>query len=293
MMQLQRFLLVCWIPCLVLLLSGCAGGEATIAGPVPLQSALIERGKILTKGLAACGFCHGETATPSSVLAGGQVFYDKFGPVSAANITPAKTGIGLWRDSEVLRALRASINKEGNWLSLDAHQGFEWMADEDALAIIAYVRSLPPIEKDISRRELSFIDRNTLGFFESRQEVKGFVPRIDKREPLPYGQYLVDHVARCTACHNAPGSLIEGEAYLAGGKNIQRGDSTKVAPGITSSRVYGIGDWDADAIKQYLKTGSGPDGRTSDPEFCPWQFYAHGSDEDLSAIAAYLRTVPG
>jgi hypothetical protein len=284
----------CWLLLLIsFCMFACSGGESTLVSPVPLDSGIIERGKQLTKGLAACGFCHGESSDPSSLLAGGQIFFDRFGPVTAPNLTPARSGLASWRDAEILKAIRAALGREEQWLSLDAHQGFEWMADEDVMAVTAYLRSLPPIEKQIERRELGFIDRNTTGIFESRQEVRGFVPRIDQRERLPYGQYLTDHVARCTACHNGPGSLLDGEAYLLGGKTIRRGADSRVSPGITSSRVYGIGDWDEQAIVNYLQTGAGPDGRSSDPDYCPWPFYSNARIEDLEAIAAYLRTVPG
>ncbi|MBX7144097.1 MAG: cytochrome c [Oligoflexia bacterium] len=271
----------------------CSQTEPVFVASIPLDGAQVERGRVLVKGLAACGFCHGEQASPNSLLLGGRALHDRYGDVNAPNLTSAKSGLGAWRDVDVMRAIRASMDRDGNWLSSEVHQGYDWMSDADTFAIVTYLRSLPAVEKDVARRTLSFMDRNTTGFFDSRAEVRGYVPEVRRSDELAYGEYLVDHVARCSSCHNSPGSLIDSEGYLLGGKTITNNYGSKVAPGITSSRVYGIGEWDEAAIVQYLQTGSGPDGRVSDSHFCPWEFYALADKEDLRLIARYLRAVPG
>lgn len=276
-----------------LLCFACSQTEPVFVAPIPPDGAQAERGRSLVRGLAACGFCHGEQASPSSLLLGGRPYYDRYGDVNAPNLTSADSGIGAWRDVDVMRAMRASINRDGSWLSGEAHEGYDWMSDSDSFAIVSYLRSLPAVEKEVPRRALGFVDRNTTGFFDSRAEVRGYIPEVRRSEELPYGQYLVDHVARCGSCHNSPGSIIDSEGYLLGGKTITTSDGAKVAPGITSSRVYGIGEWDEAGIVHYLQTGEGPDGRTSDPRFCPWEFYALADKDDLKLIARYLRTVPG
>lgn len=86
---------------------------------------------------------------------------------------------------------------------------------------------------------------------------------------------------------------MRGEKYLEGGRTISSDLGEKVAPAINGSRVYGLGEWTEAQIVAYLKTGIGPDGSVSDSKFCPTGFYRNASDEDLTAIARYLRTVPG
>lgn len=253
---------------------------------------IIARGRDLVKGLAACGFCHGETSSPNSLLAGGRTIHDEYGAVQASNLTPSHSGIGEWQDEDVLRALRTSVRGE-NWISGDAHRGYEWMSDEHALSIISYLRALPPVEKEILRRDLSFVDRNTKGFFDSRPDIKGYVPTIDSKNVIEYGQYLTDHVARCGGCHNSPAGIMAEEVYLGGNKLIKNEAGEKIAPAITSSRIYGLGEWSEAQIVRYLKSGVGPGGTVSDPNFCPTAFYRNASDTDLIAIARYLRTVPG
>ncbi|MBN8548764.1 MAG: cytochrome c [Deltaproteobacteria bacterium] len=257
------------------------------------QPEVIARGRELVKGLAACGVCHGETPNPSSILAGGRIITDEYGEVQATNITPSASGIGNWQDEDVIRAIRASIRPGGNWISADMHRGYEWMSDEDALAIVSYLRTLPPVDKELQRRELSFVDRNTKGFFDSRPEIRGYVPSIDPKNVVEYGQYLTDHVARCGGCHHSPASLLNAEQYLAGNRLVKTDLGEKIAPSITSSRIYGLGEWNEAMIVKYLKTGLVPDGSVTDPNFCPTGFFRNASDADLMAIARYLRTVPG
>ena len=254
---------------------------------------VVARGRELVKGLAACGICHGETPSPSSILAGGRIIHDEYGEVQATNLTPSASGIGNWQDEEVVRAIRSSIRPGDKWISAESHRGYEWMSDEDALAIVSYLRTLPAVDKEINRRDLSFVDRNTKGFFDSRPDIKGYVPSLDPKNVVEYGQYLTDHVARCGGCHHSPASLMRSEEYLAGNRIVKTDLGEKIAPSITSSRIYGLGEWNEAMIVKYLKTGLTPNGGVSDPNFCPTGFFRNASDSDLMAIARYLRTVPG
>lgn len=255
------------------------------------SSQYIERGRYLTKSLAACGACHGETNSPTALLSGGRFQFDKYGEVQAPNLTQHQTGLRGWSTIDLMRALRAGRNVKLEQLSPEVHHGYEWMADEDALAIASYIFSLPAVENEVERREVGFISRNTKGLLDRTREVKGLVPVLDSKNPRVYGKYLVDHVARCSSCHNSSGGLLSAEEYLAGGKLITNDAGEKLAPNITTSQVYGIGNWSEGDIIKYLRTGINPSGDEIDPNFCPVQFYTLASNQDLSAIAQYLKTV--
>lgn len=259
----------------------------------PADSRYIEHGRIFVNGLAACGYCHGESTTPYSPLAGGRTQYDRYGAVKAANLTPSKNGIGEWTTLEIFQAIRASRNREGDRLSSEVHRGYEWMSDEDLLSVVAYLKDLPAKDNEVERRSISLIDRNTTGFLEPERELRGYVPAISPRHQLEYGRYLLENVARCQYCHNAPGTLLTNGAYLAGGQTIKNENGEKVAPGITNSEIYGIGAWSVEAIVQYLMTGKTPDNRFVDPNFCPVGFYRLADATDLVALAKYLKTVSG
>lgn len=252
----------------------------------------LERGRSLVRGLAACGFCHGEEPRPEAVLSGGQEQYDRYGAVPAANITPARAGIGGWSTNEVLRALRSAVAPGGELLSQEVHRGYEWLSDDDALSVAAYLWSLPPVEQEVERRHVTALERNTTGFFESAPEIRGLVPSISPRFQVAYGRYLVDQVARCGYCHTTPAGFVSSAQYLAGGKLVKTASGEKRAPGLTSSAVDGLGSWTEQDIVQFLASGTTPEGRTVDPASCPIAFYRNASPEDAVALAKYLKTVP-
>jgi len=275
---------------LLLLIAG-AGCSSTVNDPLglPTEGGEVERGRSLVKGLAACGSCHGERKTPEALLSGGSPVFDRYGEVHASNITPAQSGLGEWTPRHVISVLRGGPSRDGKQLSREVHKGYEWMSDVDLLAIVSYLRTLPPIENDVPRRKVGFIKRNTVGFFDVQREVRGHVPEIDKRQPLAYGKYLADNVARCASCHNSPGGFFTGEGYFEGGKTIQTTKGQKVAPNITNSEVYGIGAWTQEDVINYLRTGATPDGSRSDPDFCPTRFYKNAEESDLVDLARYLK----
>jgi mono/diheme cytochrome c family protein len=276
---------------LCLTLQACSSTDADPALSLLTGPDTVEHGKQLVQGLAACGYCHGQAAEPNSPLIGGRTQSDVYGQVQAANITPAISGLGKWKPSEVIRALRTSRDQEGRQLSPTIHRGIEWMSDGDIRAIISYLQAVPAVEHEVSGRSLSFITRNTTGFFQSGRQVAGFIPAIDKKYEDQYGRYLVDHVARCTSCHNTPSSLLVGEKYLLGGALVKTGKGEKAAPAIDQEDDGGIGRWSKEDIVSYLKTGYTPDRRLVDPTYCPTNFYANAGDEDLNLIAKYLKSV--
>ncbi len=253
---------------------------------------LIEKGKYLVKTLAACGFCHGETADPSAALSGGRVVWDNYGEVQAPNITTSMDGIGSFSTQQVIAAIRASVAPGDRKLSPYSHRGYEWLSDQDAVAITGYLQTLPGVNKQVQKRDLGFMSRNTTGLFEKRMaEVPPFVPPIPRAHEVAFGKYLVDNVARCGTCHHTQPTLLSEGKYLGGSNEVTIAGKTKLAPNITGSEVYGLGKWQETEIVRYLRTGISPDKRRSDPDFCPIKFYAKATDADLLAIARFLKTV--
>jgi hypothetical protein len=80
------------------------------------------------------------------------VSWKPFGTLWTRNITPDReTGIGAWSDAEVARAIRSGISRDGRPLHW---QGMTWdllsnLDEEDLRAVIAYLRTLPPVKKAI------------------------------------------------------------------------------------------------------------------------------------------------
>jgi len=108
------------------------------------------------------------------------------------------------------------------------------------------------------------------------------------------GKYLVT-IAGCNDCHT-PG-------YLAGNPDMSRylggsdfafeipGVGAFVGPNITPDNDTGIGKWTEKQIVTALQTGTTPDGRIL-ATIMPWQAFANFTEEDVDAIAAYLKSLP-
>ncbi|MFQ5575077.1 MAG: c-type cytochrome, partial [Terriglobia bacterium] len=106
------------------------------------------------------------------------------------------------------------------------------------------------------------------------------------------GAYLVGAVAHCAECHTPRDAFggLKGKMTMAG---TQDGPEGELAPNITPDSSTGIGDWTAEQIVKLLKTGENPDG--DDVQGLMEEVVEHGfrymTDEDLEAIAVYLRAI--
>ena len=80
---------------------------------------------------------------------GGYIFKGPFGQVPAKNISSHKDkGIGAWTDAEIRDALVKGIDRNGRsfHLPMARHIYFAKMTEADLNALIAWVRTIPPIE---------------------------------------------------------------------------------------------------------------------------------------------------
>ena len=119
----------------------------------------VKRGKYLVE-LLACGVCHSDGALigkldSSRMLAGSKIGIAYSNPlvqknpgvVFPGNLTSDdETGLGTWRDEEIVRVVRTGVNNHGKrGLSVMPWPGYAKMTDEDALSIVAYLRSIPAV----------------------------------------------------------------------------------------------------------------------------------------------------
>lgn len=101
------------------------------------------------------------------------------------------------------------------------------------------------------------------------------------------GEYLV-RAAGCVACHS---DIDNDGAYLAGGRAFETPFGTFYSPNITSDRTHGIGTWSEQQLINAVTRGEGPDGIHYYPVF-PFTAYSGMRRDDITALFAYLRTVP-
>jgi mono/diheme cytochrome c family protein len=115
----------------------------------------VKRGFYLSS-IAHCMACHSRTseANPpdfkSAYGKGGREFRGPFGTSVAANISAhPKAGLGGWSDAELRRALTEGVSRDGRKLKppmIDYVAYYKTWSPEDMDALIAWIRTIPPIE---------------------------------------------------------------------------------------------------------------------------------------------------
>jgi len=250
----------------------------------------LARGRYLVEGVAACGSCHGSFRKPGAPLSGGIPFTDRFGEVLAPNITPSRTvGMGKWTATDIKKLFRTGRSSSGAYVSHQAHEGFEWLSDGDILAISSYLASLRPVESEVEHRSFSKLNPYNWISGESGVDVKGAIPDISRSNPVAYGYYLSRAVMRCSSCHNGVATFFGDPAPLAGRRIVKRGSEARSVPPLAG--ILTPGRWSKAQLKEYLRGGTGPDGKHRNQDFCPTAFYAQVTDDDLNAVIEYISQV--
>lgn len=280
------------------------------AGPTPVLTVSatperLQRGKYLVNHVSVCIDCHSTRnwaffsgpVTPGTEGKGGERFDSNIGlpgTVYAKNITPA--ALGKVSDGVLLRAIAGGVDHNDKPLfPLMGYTRYANLSREDLYAIIAYVRTLKPIENTVPDHELNFplnlIVRTIPGPYTSQ-------PEPNKNNPYEYGKYLVN-AAACIECHTqkVKGENLKGMEY-AGGWEVHMPDGVVRSANITPEEETGIGLWTKDIFIAKFKEWENADTtklnleRMGRQSIMPWTMFAGMTEEDLGAIYAYLRTVP-
>lgn len=267
-----------------------AGDRGAPAGPV--TAALLARGEYLTRA-ADCAACH--DAPNGKPFGGGLPFKLPFGTIYSTNITADRdTGIGNWSDDEFVRALHRGIAPGGRYLyPAFPYTSFTAMSRDDALAIKAYLFSLPPQHVANKQDHLSFPFNQrwgmafwNLAFLSDRR----FVPDPAQSAAVNRGAYLATALGHCGECHT-PRNLayaLESDRAFAG--EVLQGWE---AYNITSDKRAGVGGWSDTQLASFLSSARAQDrGAAAGPMA---EAVEHSlqylTSEDVGALVAYLRTV--
>lgn len=259
-------------------------------------AALVARGGYIVNSLATCANCHTPKNPDGSNVkgkefAGGFQFDDPvLGTVYSRNLTPDKdTGLGSWTDAEILTAMRTGKTKEGEVLMPPMpYPLYNNMSDDDAKAVVAYLRSLPAVRNEVPAAKLK-VPRG-----QAMPPAKG-TPAPRRAASAAYGKYLLTAVSDCMSCHTTPGpnGMPDYAKHLgAGGFLIDAGLIKQVSSNITPDKKTGIGSWTDAEIKRAITQGISKSVTWPLFPVMPMDYYKTMTADDLSAIVAYLRTIP-
>jgi mono/diheme cytochrome c family protein len=278
--------------CLLTLSTSPAAAQGT-----PSNAAELARGKYVFGATGGCG-CH--TVPKGQINAGGRRYDGPFGTVYSTNITPDRqTGIGTWTDEQIITAIRLGRRPNGERL-LPVHPFpvFNGMAEDDLRALVAFLRSTPPVNKANQPRKIS------VPLFESvflPAWLAAFAPRETPPSKAPTsgvarGEYLVKAVGHCGECHTPRTMTMASDSsrFLAG---TAKGPEDQAIPNITPDPDTGIGSWSVDEIADYLGTGNKPDGDVAAGLMAEvidgtLAGYKDLTQADRRAIAQYLKSIP-
>lgn len=272
------------------LLAAVALGSATAS----VDGALIERGRYLAQ-LGDCVACH--TAPKGPPMAGGRALETPFGKLYSTNITPDReTGIGGYSFALFDRAMRKGVAADGhNLYPAMPYPSYAKMSEDDMQALYAYLtQGLQPVSRPNQPTEMSWPFNMRWGlaiwnwFF---LDDTPFKPVAEKDAVWNRGAYLVQGLGHCGACHTPRGIAFQEKTMTESGS---KGEYFLAGETVESWRALSLRNlWTVEDTARFLKTGQNrfatASGNMTEVITHSTQ---HFTDEDLMAVATYLKSLP-
>ncbi|AJO75794.1 MULTISPECIES: cytochrome c [Pseudomonas] len=280
-------------------------GSTALSAAETDPQALVKQGEYLARA-GDCVACH--TAKDGKPFAGGLPMETPIGTIYSTNITPDKTGIGEYSFEDFDKAVRHGVAKSGDTLyPAMPYPSYARVSDADMQALYAYfMKGVAPVAQENRDSDIPWP-------LSMRWPLAGwrwlFAPSVadlqGQAAPAPAGQdplvgrgaYLVEGLGHCGACHTPRALTMQEKALSAGeGSQFLAGSAPLegwIAKSLRGDHKDGLGSWSEAQLVQFLKTGrsdrSAVFGGMSDVVVHSMQYM---SDEDLTAIARYLKSLP-
>lgn len=244
------------------------------------DAAVLARGKHLVEATAYCATsdCHG-----SDLGGGKETAMGPLGRMAGPNITPGGVAVA-YTDGELARLIRHGVKKDGRGVRMMPMQDLNFLSDDDVLAIISYVRSVPAVD-----RPNGVVEFKTLAKVLDRQDK---IPidvarRVDHAHvelsgpPAPTAEYGKFLARACRGCH---GPQMSGGPIP--GAPPDMAIPLNLTPDETGLKGFTFEDFD-----HLIQTGTRKDGRKLD-KMMPFEALAKMDDTEKHALFAYLQTLP-
>ena len=244
---------------------------------IPTDADALRRGEHLAV-VFLCTRCHTEDLS-------GQVYFEAPGLLSipTPNLTSGEGGVGrFYTEQDWVRALRHGVGHDGRPLFF-MMKANHYLRDDDLGALIAYLKSVPPVDNNLPERRFEALGKLMMG--------AGLLPpfaadQIDHTNPPPtqpepgatvaYGEYLT---RTCTECH---GDHLNGAPFGPPGEEI-------FTPNLTPGGELAF--WSEQEFFTTLRTGLTPNGHHLNEDM-PWKYYGKMTDAELRAVWLYLQSLP-
>lgn len=247
---------------------------------IPTDSASIALGEHVA-AIKGCNDCHSENL-------GGNVVVDDpgLGRLVAPNITTGKGGLltrhGSFSDVDYIRAIKHGIGKNGKTLKLMPSYEYNPLSKKDLGALVAYLKSRPPVDNEAPSTELkplAFVltnfDKLPLVVAEKIDHTAQSPDEVIPEITASYGKYVA---VTCTGCHRD--NYKGGDAIIPGSPPV---------PNITATGS--VGKWTEAQFIETLRTGVTPEGKKLDPKFMPWPMAKKFTDTEMKSLYVFLKSL--
>ncbi len=241
--------------------------------------AVLERGKHIVESIGGCQGCHGDN------FGGGKS--EPLGPLGTLvypNVTAGKGGrLAEYSNAELVRLFKHGVKRNGKTALMMPSNEFSWWPMEDVVAVISYLRTLPPVDGQPGVIEVSamakFIDRIDGIPLDVARRINHTVVETPPA-PAPtkeYGAFL----ARGCGCHGAtfgggpiPGTPPDFPVPL------------NLTPHETGLKEYSFADFE-----KVLREGVRKNGQKLNP-FMPVATTKNMNDTEMHALWEFIHALP-
>ena len=236
------------------------------------DSASVARGNHLMT-ISGCLDCHTETL-------GGKLLIDAgpFAYLVAPNLTAGVGGMAAdYSIAAFERAVRHGIGSDGRLLMIMPSMDYQRVADVDIAALFAFLKSVPPVDNDVTGRRLGPIGRiaslvagrelfPASGMMHDNVHLRDVEPSMTAE----YGGYLA---GLCIGCHGPDYSGMKDNG-----------------PNLTPDPATGIGTWGFDEFQRAFQQGQRPDGAVLDSTM-PWYVFSNMTPDEVEAVWMFLQSL--
>jgi mono/diheme cytochrome c family protein len=172
---------------------------------------------------------------------------------------------------------------------------WQHLSDDDARAIVAYLRTTPAVPGKVDRThdKFPFMGKMAKGLGAMHHKPAKDVKAPAPSDKLAYGQYMA-RVGLCTECHSLTKTGPDDDFMLAGSKMamFEPEYGEVYARNLTPDPETGLGKYTAEQIKQALKSGRRLDGKMMAPPMSLLiPHLSTWSEEDLDAVVFFIKSV--
>lgn len=303
----------------VSLLALCACGDDVTADRELTPEELVARGEYLVTAVTACADCHTPRDANGPVaelyMAGNPCWIDVVpgddtqGCLRTPNLTNDPTGLANRSDAEIREMFQNGVRPDGSILSPEMpYWAFHNITDEDADAIVAFLRTVPGVENRPGDSQPPFdAPLPAAALPVPLEEVPMPAADYPEYDAAMQGRYLAANTGICLECHT-PGTEPGTPHPRDYSRSFQGGrefpavfiglpsppfPEVVVTPNITPHMETGVGAHGVEGIVQVLQQGIDPDGEGTCPPMPvgPMGAFANLTDEDAEAIAHFLMSI--